>query len=56
MSYKIASGVDCIILDVKCGKGAFMKTSEDAKRLATEMVNIWKNLKKDLKAEITKMN
>ena len=56
MSKKLASGADCILLDVKCGKGAFMKTYEDAKRLATEMVLIGKNLKKDVKAEITDMN
>lgn len=56
MSKKLASGADCILLDVKCGKGAFMKTYEDAKKLATEMVNIGKNLKKDVKAEITDMN
>ena len=56
MSKKLASGADCILLDVKCGKGAFMKTYEDAKILATEMVNIGKNLKKDVKAEITDMN
>ena len=56
MSKKLASGADCILLDVKCGKGAFMKTFEDAKVLATEMVNIGKKLNKDVKAEITDMN
>jgi len=56
MSKKLASGADCILLDVKCGKGAFMKTYEDAKILATEMVNIGKELKKNVKAEITDMN
>ena len=56
MSKKLASGADCILLDVKCGKGAFMKTYEDAKKLATEMVNIGKHLNKDVKAEITDMN
>ena len=56
MSKKLASGADCILLDVKCGKGAFMKTYEDAKKLATEMVNIGKQLNKDVKAEITDMN
>ena len=56
MSKKLASGADCILLDVKCGKGAFMKTYEDAKKLATEMVNIGKKLNKDVKAEITDMN
>ena len=56
MSKKLASGADCILLDVKCGKGAFMKTYEDDKILATEMVNIVKELKKNVKAEITDMN
>ena len=56
MSKKLASGADCILLDVKCGKGAFMKNYEDAKKLATEMVNIGKQLKKNVKAEITDMN
>ena len=56
MSKKLASGADCILLDVKCGKGAFMKTYEDAKVLATEMVNIGKKLNKNVKAEITYMN
>ena len=46
MSKKLASGADCILLDVKCGKGAFMKNYEDAKKLATEMVNIGKELKR----------
>ena len=56
MSKKLASGADCILLDVKCGKGAFMKNYEDAKKLAVEMVNIGKQLKKNVKAEITDMN
>lgn len=56
MSKKLASGADCILLDVKCGKGAFMKTYENAKKLAIEMVNIGKKLNKDVKAEITDMN
>ena len=34
MPKKLASGADCILLDVKCGKGAFMKSYEDTKKLA----------------------
>ena len=56
MSKKLASGADCILLDVKCGKGAFMKNYEDAKKLAIEMVNIGKQLNNNVKAEITDMN
>lgn len=56
MSKKLASGSDCILLDVKYGKGAFMKTKEEAEKLAQEMVKIGTYFHKDTRAEITSMD
>ncbi|MFC4404295.1 pyrimidine-nucleoside phosphorylase [Gracilibacillus xinjiangensis] len=56
MSKKIASGADSIVLDVKTGSGAFMKTLEDSKKLAREMVTIGKQLNRNTIAVISDMN
>ena len=56
MSKKLAAGTDAIVLDVKCGSGAFMKSLDDARALAAEMVEIGKKLKRSVTAIITDMN
>ncbi|RIV17020.1 pyrimidine-nucleoside phosphorylase [Mycoplasmopsis gallopavonis] len=56
MSKKLATGADAILLDVKCGNGAFMKNLASAKELAQTMINIGKELNVDVRAEITNMS
>lgn len=56
MSKKLASGADGIVLDVKTGTGAFMRTLEESERLARTMVSIGKLTGKKVTALITDMN
>lgn len=56
MSKKLAAGSDAILLDVKYGDGAFMKTKEDAKALARTMIEIGHSLGKDTRSTISNMS
>lgn len=55
MSKKLASGADAIVLDVKVGSGAFMKTLKDAEELSRIMVDIGKKAGKKVTAILTGM-
>lgn len=56
MSKKLAGGADCIVLDVKCGSGAFMKDAESARLLAEKMVEIGRGADRKIAALITDMD
>jgi pyrimidine-nucleoside phosphorylase len=56
MSKKLAEGIDALVLDVKVGTGAFMKSQVDARRLAQMMVGIGRRMDKKVQALITDMN
>jgi pyrimidine-nucleoside phosphorylase len=56
MSKKLAEGIDGILLDVKCGSGAFMKTEKEAADLASALVATAKAAGKDARALVTDMS
>ncbi len=56
MSKKLAEGIDGLVMDVKWGKGAFMKTYEDAQELARTIVHVGTRMGKGMAALITDMN
>lgn len=56
MSKKLAAGSHSIVLDVKVGSGAFMKTVDDAQALAEKMVDIGKRCGRKMTAVLTDMN
>ena len=56
MSKKIAEGTDALVLDVKTGSGAFMKTEEDSRELARRLVGLGKAAGVNTSALITRMD
>ncbi len=56
MSKKIASGADKILIDIKVGKGALLKTEKDAKKLSDLMIKIGKVYNKEVRCLITNMD
>ncbi len=56
MSKKMAEGIDALVLDVKVGSGAFMKTLDDGRVLAKTMISIGEQLGKKVRALLTDMD
>ncbi len=56
LSKKFAEGADALVMDVKCGRGAFMKTPEDARALAESLVRTGAALERKVVAVLTRMD
>ncbi|HSF60157.1 MAG TPA: thymidine phosphorylase [Gaiellaceae bacterium] len=56
MSKKLAAGADAIVLDVKVGNGAFMKTLDDARILAEQMVDLGRRAEREVVCLLTDMD
>ncbi len=56
MSKKLAEGIDSLVLDVKVGNGAFMKSLDEARELANKMVRVGRSYGKKVTAYLTDMN
>lgn len=56
LSKKYAAGVEALVLDVKCGAGAFMREEEDARRLAATLVEVSRAMGKTARALVTAMD
>jgi pyrimidine-nucleoside phosphorylase len=56
MSKKLAEGIDGLVLDVKYGSGAFMKSPEDAEKLALQLMSIARGYGKKVVSLLTNMN
>ena len=56
LSKKLAEGIDALVLDVKCGRGAFMQTEADARALAEALVKISAGVGKPTTALLTRMD
>jgi hypothetical protein len=56
LSKKLAGGADALLLDIKCGKGAFMKNNKDAQALANTLVAVSETCGMNVKALITPMD
>ncbi len=56
MSKKMAEGIDALVLDVKCGDGAFLRSEDEARALAETMIAIGRGMKRRVVALLTRMD